>query len=245
MAIACSNLLPNLGIHCHQASDRVLHICTPVNFPDQTPVYLFLVEQEDGYLLTDDGDTLMHLRGVGLFENPRLENSIAKRASLYGLSFEDGKIQCKTGTEGLQKMFSQYLQVMLEVIKFEREIQSIDDSRAIRIAELVAIIERRNPSDEIKRDVKIKGLSGNDYLYPLMVQDTPIDIVTPNHQSTGSVLRRAADIEKGGALDPLIIIDDSQDLNRAQKERIMISSLCRTTLLSELQHGNSPISFQA
>lgn len=243
MALTCSEIIPDLGLRCRQVNANTLAVCTPLDFPDHTPIQLYVVESNNTLELTDDGDILMHLHGIGLFDNKRLSNAVSKRAQRNNAAFINGEIKMIANRNHLHSAFSDYLKLILDIIDYEQETTAISDDTAEFISDVVAQIQRRNPSLNVKRDAILEGTTGMKHRYPLMVNNTPIDVTRPHHQSTGAILRRAVDIEKAGIANPLIIIDDRESRDRAEQEETLISMLCRTMLYSRLAHGDEPIHF--
>lgn len=241
MALSCFETMKGLGFECSLVGEGVLAVCTPISLPDQTPVYVYAREVGGTIELTDDGDTMMHLLGIGLFDNKRLASSVERRIAHHGGALEDGAVVVRCLQHQMQPAFESYLRALLEIIDYERELTAVGSEVASLINDVVAHLARRNPDARIEYDVTVAGTTGHTYRFPLKAGDTLIDTARPHHQSTGAILRKSADVEAVGHSRPLIIIDDRENLLGAQREAAIINSLASTMLFSALEHGSSPL----
>ena len=239
MNISCQKFYNDIGAHCHPVSESVLLVSTPLVFPDNTPVNFYAETHGNTVIITDDGDTLMRLHGIGLGNNPRLADSLDKKAKHHNGALLNG---CLTFTaKSVRESYANYLKTMLDIINYEYEHTALTEEKITAINDVVVELQRRNPGCAIEHNVSIKGSTGASYTLALKAGDRLIELTTPHHQSTGAILRRVADIEKAGAMPPLIIVDDTGDMNRGAKEASLIGAFVPSMLLTTLKAEHSPL----
>jgi hypothetical protein len=181
----------------------------------------------------------MRLHGLGFGDNSRLASSLDRRAKDHNGALVNG---CLTFTApSVRESYANYLKVMLDIINFEYEHTALPENKVTAINDVVVELQRRNPGCVIERNVRIKGTTGASYTFALKAGDRLIELTTPHHQSTGSILRRVADIEKAGAMPPLIIVDDTSDMNRGAREASLIGAFVPSMLLTTLKAEDAPL----
>lgn len=239
MNLQCADFWGNVGAYCHQINDNCLLVTTPLNFPDNTPVNLFVSEHDGQFTLSDDGDTLMRLHGVGLGKNPRLQSSLKRRAMQCDGDLDSGALIFRS--TDLRKAYENFLKSMIEIVNYELENTALEDERLLAISEVVAALQRRNPDTAIEYDVHVIGSTGARHRFPIKAGNRLIDVTFPHHQSTGAILRKVADIEKLGAMEPLIVVDDTNNYELSVREGSLIGTFVPAMLLSTLKRESAPL----
>lgn len=234
--LTCENLSKEIGFQCRDLGSH-LAVCTPLTHADKTPIHLYFGEQE----ITDDGNTLLHFHGLGLFDRPRLASAIENRVVAAGGEMRNGEILVKNESDDWVGTFGKSIAIIQGLLDYENQLLEETVDQTARIEEVVEAIERRNPGVGIERNPLISGITHNVYRFDLKAHDTLIDLIRPHGRTTGSALRKAADVEKADYQPPLVILDDTDAYEAAKRESTILSTLVRTMLLSELKHGSGPI----
>jgi hypothetical protein len=243
MNIACNDILKLMGTHCQSIGNEHLLISTPLNFIDNTPINVFVSKNNDTFIITDDGDVLMRLHGLGLGSNPRLFSSIEKRVISHNGFMDNGRIVFHSNV--LREAYANYLLAIIEILNYELENTSLENEKILAINEVINAIQRRNPNAFIETDVIIEGSTGSKLKFPIKAGNRLIEVTFPHHRSTGSILRKIADVEKGGFMEPLVIVDDTSNYESAMRESSLIGTFVPSMLLSTLKSENSPLNLHA
>ena len=239
MTINCSDFFKFTGAHCHQIDGNSLLVSTPLNFPDASPVNLIVCESNGKFIISDDGDTLMRLHGLGLTGNTRIANSLRKRAMQCNGDLKNGELVFES--KDLRQAYENFLRSMIDIINYELEVTAIEEAIDLAIDVVVSAIERRNQNVKFDYDVNVKGSTGLFHRFPLKAGNRLIDFTLPHSRSTGSILRKVADIEKAGGMAPLVIVDDTEKYEVAKREASLIGTFVPSILLSTLKAENYPI----
>lgn len=239
MKIDCQQINEELGVHCHPLSENTLLVSTPFCFSDNSAINMYVEVDGDSHVVTDDGNTLMRFYGIGMGENSRLATSLDRRAKLYNGNLIHGRLVFSA--HSLREAYTNFLKTMIEIVNYELEHASLSETKASAINDVVTEIQRRNPGCQIERDISLTGFTGAKYLFPLKADDRVIAITSTHHQSTGSILRKVADIGKVGNQPPLVVIDDCENPKQGEREALIIETSAPCMLLSDLKTGNAPI----
>ena len=231
-------------IECRELADGALSVCLPVTLPGGTPVYAFIERHGGSYVAMDDGETLASARALGVGFRQRFTDGLTRRIRNAGADFSEGEI-IATG-KSLSDVIERFLMAAVAAREYIKERMTLsDDSDDALIETIASIIERRNPGISIERNVKVMGASGEEYVMPMRAGGTIIYPLKPNGRATGSALRRILDVEAAGEPQPLVVLNDTESRDKAEREAAIIRSVARTVLLSELEHGQGPIDLAA
>lgn len=231
-------------MECRELSDGSLSVCLPITLPGGAPVYAFVERHGRTYTATDDGETLAYARALGTGFRHRFTDGFARKIQQAGADFEEGEVITKsTSLTGVIESFICAAVSARQYIEERMLLASADDDALIET--IASIIERRNPGTHIEKNVKVKGASGETYTMPMRAGKTIIYPLQPNGRATGAALRRILDVEAAGEPPPLVVLNDMESRDRAEREAAIIRSVARTALLSELEHGKGPIDLAA
>lgn len=64
--MTCEALFNRMGFECRELSPGVFRVFTPLSLSDGEPISLYLVESGNTVRVSDNGNTLFHMRGIGL-----------------------------------------------------------------------------------------------------------------------------------------------------------------------------------
>jgi len=239
MNIDCQKIHKELGVYCHPLSNKTLLVSTPFCFSDNSAINVYIEISGDSHIVTDDGNTLMRFYGIGMGENSRLAKSLDNRARLHEGGLINGRLVFSAPS--LREAYTNFLRTMIDIINYEGEHAAISENKASVINDIVVELQRRNPGCRVERDVLLVGYTGARYTFPLKADDRVIAITSTHHQSTGSMLRKVADLEKGGIQLPLVIVDDSAGEDQGAREASLIGNYVPCTLLSDLKSSDAPL----
>ena len=242
MTISCDVIKQQLKTEC-LAFGESIGICTPFNLVNDKPLYAYFQELSSEFVrITDDGETLFE--AINNLPTPKSNFVKSAENKLYGdrVKIINGSIQIDTPISDLSFAYSEFIQSCLFVTEYAHEAAEISAEAWDIISDIERIIAGYEGDYVIQKNVTVSAGKQAKARFPLQVNDTLIAAVQPKSQSTGSVLRRSAIVEKAGYAPPLIVIDDRDDPISAGREEYAISALCRTILYSKMRSSNTPLS---
>jgi hypothetical protein len=216
-----------------------LEIGTPFSMPDGSAINLYLMPAGRHILLSDNGDTLAHLSGMGLdvWQAMRLR-SLRDAASTHKLTLTDsGDFQMLARPEHAAFSFAQAITGLLAISNWASGQMKIEAKEHDLVAEAEPYIVARNPTANFIKRPKIRGASSAEHVFDFQHGNDLIDVISPNAASTGGVMRKVGDVINGPFLlnlTPLIIVDDRQDPKRANNEIGILASLARAQTFTSL-----------
>lgn len=228
---------------CRKVSDLhgqdALEIGTPFSLHDGSAVVLYLIPHGSHHLISDNGDTLAHLSGMGLdvWHSSRMK-AIRERARLHNVTLNQaGDLRCLAVPEQTPFMFAKMVSGVLAVADWAaQELDAIPTEKDLA-AEAEPYIIARNPGWQLERRKAVIGASHTKYHFAFRHGTDLIDVIAPSAQATGGVMRKAGDVLNGPfaeGMSPLIIVDDRDEPGRAHQEISIIGSMARAMPFSRL-----------
>lgn len=233
---------------CRQVDDlygeRALEIGTPFSLHDGSAIVLYVAQHGDHVLISDNGDTLMHLSGAGLdvWHHTR-QKAIRDRAAPHGVTLNDsGDLRCLAQAGQAPFAFARAITGVLAVANWACE-QAKEAPVAHNLAaEAEPYIIARNPDWRFERRMHVLGASRTDYVFDFLHGPDLIDVIGPTGQATGWAMRKVGDVQNGPFADgmlPLVIVDDRSVPILAAQEISILGSITRAMPLSELMRATS------
>ncbi|WP_435102299.1 DUF1828 domain-containing protein [Arhodomonas sp. AD133] len=239
----CEALIRNLGFRCREvrsASRRgpVYALDTPFHFPDGEAFTLYAVPHAPQVVeLSDNGDTLMHLMGLGFpLDDRRRWRGLRDLCEKLHLSLEErGDVRTQLYSDDLASGIEQFGYFMHAVCEWEVEHRGLTDHDHVFIDEVEVHLRAWKPDLTITRDISAYGASGSPRKFDFLHGDTLVDAVRPSSQKTGAELRKVLDVANGDDERPiLVIMDDRSDAQRAREETAILATVARVMQMSAL-----------
>jgi len=240
----CEALLERLGFECKLVSDSAIAVTTPFVFADGEPIRFYLEEFPHALGLTDNGHTLLHLSGIGWeVRDGRAMTSIRRAVSSFGLELnERGEIYCELEKDQQPTHFARYVSAMLAVVDLEKEFLGLTEEQSQYIAEVEFYLRAWKPNAPFILLPSLKGHSGRTHAFHFDLDGTLIDAARPHGTRTGSIVRKALDIQNQGLPQKIMVVmDDREDPERAKAETDILTTLVSVMSFSNLveQAGGS------
>jgi hypothetical protein len=218
-----------------------LEIGTPFSMPGGAAINLYLMPLDKHVLISDNGDTLMHLSGMGIdVWNPSRMRSLREMILPYGLTLSDsGDFKMISTEAGAVSKFATTITALLTVNHWAMGQLNVESKGYDLAAEAEPYIVARNPNLPIKLNPKVRGASASEHTFNFLHGNELIDVITPYPVSTGMELRKIGDVSNGPFLEGkslLVIIDDRFEPLRAQSELAMLGATVRAQTFSSLIH---------
>jgi hypothetical protein len=217
-----------------------LRIGTPFSLPDGAAINIYLMEAgEKHVLISDNGDTLAHLSalGIDLAHHSRMR-ALREMVGGHGITLsENGDFTMLAQQQKAAWSFARSITGLLAVAQWAREQLKDAPREHDLVAEAEPYILARSPGIQLRRHVHVRGASMTDHVFDFQQGTELIDIIFPNAQATGAVMRKVGDVVNGpfaDQLSPLIIVDDRSAPQRAQGEMAILASIARTQPFSRL-----------
>jgi hypothetical protein len=235
--MTCEALFGRMGFECIERSAGVFRVFTPLSFSDGEPISLYFIEDGNMVRVSDNADTLFHLRSIGLDVGDRKKwRGVDQIVTSFGMSLEtNGEVTGLAKTSAAAGLVSRYLGAMLAVADLEREMIGITPEVSDYIDEVETHLRLWRPHDELCRNVHAIGHSGRQHLFHFKLGTDLIDAARPNSARTGSILRKSADIQNSASpLSVLIVMDDRVEVERARAETDILSTMVKVLPFSRL-----------
>jgi len=216
-----------------------LEIGTPFSLPGGSAINLYIMPIGDHVLISDNGDTLMHLSGMGIdvWNSARMKG-LREVVGIHNLSLsEAGDFKMISTQENAAYSFARAITGLLAINNWAYAQMRIEVREHDLPAEAEPYIIARNPSARFVIHPKIRGASKSEHVFDFLHGNDLIDVIAPHAVSTGMVMRKVGDILNGPfveGFEPLIIVDDRFDPIRAESEMGMLASSMRTQSFSSL-----------
>ena len=219
-----------------------IEIGTPFVMTGGSPITLYLIDQGSTVLLSDNGDTLANLSGVGI-DPWRSLGILRRKAQRYGLALtEQGAFEALVKPEAAPMAFAQSISGLIQIADW-----GADAIRAKRpivdlAQEALPYIVARDKSATPERNRAVIGASNTTHVFDIRHGGDLIDVIAPKAQATGAEMRKVGDVQNGpfaDGLSPLIIVDDRHDPIRAMQEIAILGSITRAmafTTLAQTRH---------
>lgn len=233
---------------CRQVTDlhggRAIEIGTPFSLHDGSAVVLYIMDAGSHCVISDNGDTLAHIAGMGvdIARGARLK-AIRDRALVHGVSLDAaGDFRCIAQPAQAPYVFARAISGILAVADWAAVQCSAQAPEHDLVAEAEPYIVARNPAWTLERRKAVRGASRAEYRFDFLHGPDLIDVIAPSAQATGGVMRKIGDVQNGAFADgwePLIVVDDRQDPERASQEIDIIASIGRAMPFTLLQRPNA------
>lgn len=238
--MTCEQFIQQLGFECRELSDSVSAIATPFSFSDGEVIGFYLENRPNEVVLSDNGDTLFHLRSVGMDLSDRRHWRPYKQiAETNGLKLrDDGVLEGSTSDMPVSLLVARYVATMISITDLEREQLGLPEEIDQFIKDVEFHLHAWKPRAELARLPAQKGMSGRTHTFDFEFAGSLVDAARPHSNKTGSILRKAADLGLAGVTKPiLIVMDDRVDPERARMETDILSSMVSVMSFSQLIHN--------
>lgn len=235
--MSCDNLIQRLGFDCRPLTESVVSVATPFSFADGEAIGFYLEERPSEIVVSDNGDTLFHLRGVGLdLSDRRRWKPFRQIAECHGFELLDsGEIRAAAEPLSSSQLVARYVATMLSIAALEREQLGLPEEIDQFIQEVEFYLHAWRPDAELSHSPSVKGMSGRLHRFDFQFDGTLIDAARPHSNKTGAILRKAADLSLAGLKTPIMIVmDDRDDTERVKVETDILSSMVSVLALSQL-----------
>lgn len=242
----CDTLFKRMGFHWRQRSDGTYRVFTPFNFEGGEPIGLYLSEGNSIARVSDNANTIFHLRGIGLDVSDRRRwKWIASVVETFNMRLErTGEIVAEGSIESTSALISNYIGAMLALADAERDALYVAPESESYVDEVAGYLGLWRPNDRMVRSVLAKGHSGRDHLFHFKLGEELIDAAKPHSSRTGAILRKAADVQNSqSSASILVVMDDREDPERASAESDILSTLVSVLPMSRLVGNLSGVPF--
>jgi hypothetical protein len=238
--MSCADLIRRLGYECREVGTGIIAVATPFTFPDGEPIQFYLDSNGSQLIVHDNADTIAHLMGMGWELGDRKKwKSLKNAVSAFGYHLADSGVIVGRSSKALETDFlARYVATMLAVVNMEREYLGLSDEQIAFVEEVELYLRASRPSGTLKHRPTIMGHSGREHEFHFDFDGELIDAAKPRGQSTGAILRKAADVNNAGnTMRILVVIDDRIEAEKAKTETdilsTMVSVLPFTTLANQ------------
>jgi hypothetical protein len=219
-----------------------LEIGTPFSLPGGAAINLYLMPVGDHILMSDNGDTLIHLSAMGVdVWKPGRMRSLREELASHELTLtEAGDFRLISTEEKSAWNFANAISALLVVNHWAHHQMKSDPVERDLPAEAEPYIIARNPNLYFAKSPRVRGASRAEHTFDFQHGDDLIDVITPHPVSTGMTLRKIGDISNGpfmGDRSSLVIVDDRFDPLRAESEMGMLASTTRTQSFTSLMRA--------
>jgi hypothetical protein len=238
----CQDLSKLLGFDCSSLTEigDVAFLSTPFKFDDGDAIPVFVETTHGQVRFFDDGGALMHFIGRGIrIENRKQATFLINAAARNGAFFSDaGEIEAWASLDKASEAFAKYLASMLDLASWEREQRGVNTDTSFFIEEVALALRAWKPGADITVGAPFSGVSGRSYKLDFLVDGKAVIATGAHPNSVSSVLHKLVDIH-GLLLNAdkqfLVIIDDRNDPEAAEKESKVVQSVASTMKFTDLE----------
>ena len=226
--MSCEGLVRRLGYECREVGDGIIAVATPFTFPDGEPIQFFLDENDGRIVVHDNADTIAHLMGMGWDLSDRKKwKTLKNTVEAFGYDLADSGVIVGRNIKTLEIGFiANYIAAMLAVVDMEREYLGLSDEQIAFVEEVEMYLRASKPSAPLIYRPKIVGHSGREHEFHFEFDGSFVDAAKPRGQSTGAILRKAADVNNAGNEKKIIVvIDDRIEYEKAKTETDILSTM--------------------
>lgn len=216
-----------------------IEIGTPFSLPDGSAINLYLKPEAQFVRISDNADTMFQLGGLGLdVWNGTVRASLERLVGKHKVQMSpQGEVFLLAKNDNSAMGFAVTITAILQLANWAADKINERPSDVDLTAEVEPYLIARNPSAEFKRNVHVKGVSKTDHVFDFRQGREIIDVLTPWAASTGGAMRKAGDVQNGPMAElfqPLFIVDDRTEPERAMNEIEILGSITRAMPLSRL-----------
>ncbi len=214
-----------------------MSVSTSFSFADGEIINFYIEDKQDETVVTDNGDTLFHLRGIGLdLSDRRRWRPYRQIATAHGFDLDDGgMIIGRSPTNRVPQLVANYITAMLDIVTLEHEQLGIPEEASQFIEEVEFYLRAWKPSSNIIRLPVLVGMSGKSHTFHFELDGTLVDAAKPSSNKTGALLRKLTDISLSGVNKPvMVVMDDREDPNRAKIETTILTSMVSVLTFRQL-----------
>lgn len=216
-----------------------LEIGTPFSLPDGSAINIYLKPEAQFIRISDNADTMFQLGGLGLdVWNGAVKTSLSKLLGKHKVQLSpQGEVFLLTSNDNSAMGFAVAITAILQLANWAADKLNERSPTIDLIAEVEPYLIARNPTAEFKKKFHVKGVSQSDHVFDFLQGCEIIDVLTPWPASTGGAMRKAGDVQNGpmGELfQPLFIVDDRTEPDKAFNEIEILGSITRAMPLTSL-----------
>jgi hypothetical protein len=219
------------------AKGRMQYLSLPYHFSDGACLSAYVIEQENGYLVSDDGATIFKImcNDIDLGDRRRWQ-PLKNIATRHGYELNDsGTLRKHYQRDEVSVIPRELLLMMAEFVSWEVSIHETGDydlTLHSHVEELLTAIYKVKP----ETNKVVTGPHGAKYNFDFYVGDTYVDAFKPHPIATGAKLRKLHDLARlDNEMSFLMIIDDRFDEEKASGEMGIFSDIASATLLTSLE----------
>lgn len=238
----CSKISKLLGVVCHPLNDdgSVVMLETPFAFDDGDQVPLFLERIGPHLRFFDDGKTILHFHGRGIFmESARKLRFIRSAAETNGVSLSDrGVLEIWTTESDAPEAFARYVSTMTQLTSWERDQTGLSTDTTLLIAEVAQCLKAWKPNAHLVERPSYTGVSGLEYQLDFDLDGEGVIAISPHHVAVSAAIKKLLDIKsrpEHSELRVMAIIDDRQDMKAAKREGLIMDALASVWMMSRLE----------
>lgn len=244
-SVTCESLFARMGFECRERSPGVYRVFTPLSFCDGEPIGLYFIQKSDTVHVSDNANTLFHLRSVGMDVSDRKKwKGIRQIVENFGIKLRDsGEVTAFASTTGAADLVSRYMAAMLSVADLERETFGITAEVSTYIDEVEEHLKMWKPDLDLILRPMVTGHSGRVHNFHFQFGDELIEAARPHSNRTGSILRKAADIQNSAnPFQIMVVMDDREDPDRARAESDILMTMVKVLPFTRLASNSGSMS---
>jgi len=216
-----------------------LEIGTPFSLPDGSAINLYLVEHGSHIRVSDNGDTLFQLYSMGLdIWQPQRFSALKAYAATLELHLDKtGELFTLAKADKAAAGFAVAMAGLIGISHWAAEKLGEPTAKIDLATKLQPFIVARNPNTPLEKNFQVQGASRVKHKFDFKHGNDLIDVIPANAVATGGVMRKIGDVINGpftNGLEPLVVVDDSLEPDRASAEIGILSAITRAVPTSTL-----------
>lgn len=216
--------------------DGMLSVTTPQTFISGDPVSFYIRQDYDNFIFEDHGRNL-HSLELSL-PNPSMASKIVKnQLSKFENSIVFDGYGFKRVVDESERMgaISEFISLFSLLTNYQPK-SVLEQNKDLILENVFNYLRKKY--DKVETEYSVKGLSGTQYQFDFLADDTLVDFTNPHPNATGALLRKIHDVQNltNEEFEFRIIIDDKNP-KIANKESKILSSVANTMPLSFISNA--------
>lgn len=213
----------------------VYEIDTPFLLADEYKLNIFVEQFGNNIHIFDEGSTVFDLRGFGIQLDDGRMKSLSNLLRNYDLSLDGTSIESLAPLDQGHVLFSRYIAAMMSIDTWLRNNLRVKPSKTNLINQTKTYFKSWTRSEKVIDEPKIQGKYEKAISFDFLINDLYVDSIFPDYNATASFMHKVALAKISHKIKTMVIVDDTLEPRKAQKEKEIASAVSHAMDLSTLK----------
>lgn len=241
MKLSCADFFASTGWRCTPivgSDEAALYVSTPFTLAGGRPLDFYVVDHGNNVELTDDGGSMLALRGLGYpLDDKRNWRSLENLATDLGVSLgEDGAFSIIDARERVSRITDIWLRFLGRVVQWDADRVAEKDTDLSLATEVERILRGVAPN-RVLQHRPVVTVREVDYPFDFRWGGMLVDAVPLHAAATNARLRKALIVGRADVDDTMLFVfDDRTSIEKADREVALMGQVARAVALRNLHN---------